>query len=301
MTSHNLMSNYKDIYKTNVNCPLCEGPIYRGDPCGSCFAPANVIESIMARGDATRFVGVLGPSGVGKTVYLGMLLDMLARGVGGLHGLARGPFSMALHRNLILALERQRFPDKTPSEPDRWQWVHCEVTATSKRRGPAFDIVTPDVAGEAVMGELENPKSNRTIRALIGKCAALVVLVDILQVVAEGQGQELFAMQLISYLDNLRPSPKKRGKIEVPVAIVFTKADLCEEANHDPDAFARANAPALVRLCETRLQHFRFYCAGVAGSTAKLLDRGGTESLVPLRIEPRGIIEPFAWLLTLLH
>lgn len=290
--------DFKNAYKTNVACPLCRGHIYQGDPCGSCFAPANVIESILARERSARFVGVLGPTGVGKTVYLGMLLDMLARGAGGLHGLARGPFSLTLHRNLILALERQRFPDKTPSEPDRWQWVHCEVTAG--KRGPVVDIVTPDVAGEAVASELEAPKSNKTIRALIDRCSALVVLVDILQVVARGQEQELFAMQLISYLDALRPSLRKRGKIEVPVAIVFTKADLCEEAIHDPVAFARANAPALVRLCETRLQHFRFYCSGVAGSTAKLVDRGGLETLVPLRVEPRGIIEPFAWLISLL-
>ncbi len=299
MTTRNLMANYQDAYKSNVACPLCNGHIYQGDPCGCCYAPANVIESLLGREKAMRFVGVLGPTGVGKTVYLGMLLDMLSRGVGGLHGLARGPFSLALHRNLVLALERQRFPDKTPSEPDRWQWVHCEVS--SGKRGPVFDIVTPDVAGEAVMTELESPKSNRTIRALIDKCSALVVLVDILQVVADGQEQELFAMQLISYLDSLRPSPKRRGKIEVPVAVVFTKADLCEAANQDPEAFARANAPALVRLCETRLQHHRFYCSGVAGSTGRLVDRGGLETLVPLRIEPRGIIEPFAWLMSLLH
>jgi hypothetical protein len=108
-------------------------------------------------------------------------------------------------------------------------------------------------------------------------------------------------MQLISYLDALRPSPKRRGKIEVPVAVVFTKADLCEAANQDPEAFARANAPALVRLCETRLQHHRFYCSGVAGSTGRLVDRGGLETLIPLRIEPRGIIEPFAWLMSLLR
>jgi hypothetical protein len=212
--------------------------------------------------------------------------------------MARGPFSLALHRSLILSLERQRFPDKTPAEPDRWQWVHCEVS--SGRRGPAFDIVTPDVAGEAVMAELDNPRSNRTVRALIAKCAGLVVLADIVQVVADGQGQELFAMQLISYLDSLRP-PARRRKIEVPVALVFTKADLCEEPIRDPDAFARANAPGLWKLCESRLQRHRFFCSGVAGSVGKLVDRDGHESLVPLRVEPRGIVEPFSWLMTQLR
>jgi Double-GTPase 2 len=279
----------------NINCPLCDGHLFEGDPCGTCHAPAQVIESIYFRDRVPRFIGVLGPSGVGKTVYLGMLLDLLARGSGGMHGVAKGPFSLSLHRNLVLALERQRFPDKTPNEADRWDWVHCEVS--SGKRGPVFDIVTPDVAGEAVMAELESPKTHPTIRALIARCAGLVVLADITQVVAEGQGQELFAMQLVTYLDSMRPA-RKRGKVEVPVAIVFTKADLFEGTVRDPDAFARSNAPALWRLCDSQLKTFRFYCSGVAGSTGRLIDRDGREELVPLRVEPRGVVEPFAWLMT---
>ena len=278
----------------NLNCPLCDGHLFEGDPCGTCHAPATVIESIYYRESRPQFIGVLGPSGVGKTVYLGVLLDMLSRGVGGLNGTAKGPFSMALHRNVILALERQRFPDKTPNEADRWDWVHCEVT--SGRRGPAFDIVTPDVAGEAVMAELERPNTNPTIRSLIARCAGLVVLADIEQVVADGRGQELFAMQLVSYLDALRP-PRRRGKVRVPVSIVFTKADLYEDVIRDPDSFARTNAPGLWRLCDSRLKHYRFDCSGVAGATGRLVDRGGFETAVPLRVEPRGVIEPFAWLM----
>jgi hypothetical protein len=279
---------------SKLPCPLCDLPLSSGSACSRCFAPAEVIRSIVTRDRPPRFVGVLGPTNVGKTVYLGMLLDLLSRGAGGLFGVAHSAFSLELHRNLILALERQRFPGKTPSEPDRWQWVHCEVTGNKK--GPECDIVTPDVAGEVVAAELANPRSYPTVRALIGKCSALIVLVDILQVVAEGQGQELFAMQLITYLDSLRLSAK-RGKVQVPVAVVFTKADLCEEPLQDPAAFARSNAPALHRLCEARLGRYRFFASGVAGSAAKLIDRDGRESLVPLRIEPRGIIDPLAWLL----
>jgi hypothetical protein len=294
MLTKTLLMDYQHGYKSSATCPLCDGHVYQGDPCGTCYAPAGVIESIVTSERVPRFVGVLGPTNVGKTVYLGMLLDMLARGVGGLHGMARGPFSLSLHRNLILALENQRFPDKTPNEPDHWQWVHCEVTAG--KRGRIFDIVTPDVAGEAVQRELENPKSNRIIRALIGKCSALVLLIDTAGVISEGQGQELFAMQLISYLDSLQAARRGR-KVTVPVALVFTKADLCEDAIDNPEAFARANAPALARLCESRLKNYRFYCSAVAGSTARLIDPHGGETLVPLRIEPRGIIEPFAWLM----
>jgi hypothetical protein len=280
-----------DSYRT---CPLCESVIYEGEPCGRCFAPWEVMRSIVSRTDAPRFVAVLGPSNVGKTVYLGMLLDLLSRGAGGLFGVAHGAFSLELHRNLMLSLERQRFPAKTPTEPDRWQWVHCEVSA--RRKKTECDIVTPDVAGEAVAGELARPGSNPTVRALIARCSALIVLVDMLDVIADGQGQELFAMQLITYLDSMRMAANS-AKVAVPVAVVFTKADLCEEQIHDPAAFGHANAPALSRLCDARLAKYRFFASGVAGSAARLVERDGHEMLVPLRVEPRGIIEPLAWVL----
>jgi hypothetical protein len=237
---------------------------------------------------------VLGTSGVGKTVYLGMLLDLLARGACGLHGLAQGPFTLSLQRKLILALERQRFPEKTPVESDRWDWVHCEVHS-GKRKTPC-EIVAPDVAGEAVVGELESEGTYRTICALITRCAGLVILVDVVQVVANGKGQELFAMQLISYLDAIRPR-KRRRRIDIPVAIVFTKIDLCDEALRDPEDFARANTPSLHSQCRARLDRCSFHFSGVAGSTGRLIDRNGQETLVPLRIEPRGVVEPFAWMM----
>ncbi len=279
-------------------CPLCGGTCLEDSPCADCNLPSKVISSILNRPSPPQFLGVLGPSGVGKTVYLGMLLDLLARGVSGLHGLAQSPFTLSLHRKLILALERQRFPDKTPVESDRWNWVHCAIY-TRKRRTP-FDIVTADVAGEAVVRELENPGTYKTIRALIVRCAGLVVLVDVVSLIADGQGQELLAVQLISYLDSLKPRKRNR-KIDVPVAIVFTKTDLWDEWILDPESFARANASALYQQCRTRLERCSFYFSAVAGSTGRLIDRNGRQMLAPLRVEPRGIAEPFIWMISQLR
>ena len=117
MSSKPFLMEYNRLHSDH-GCPLCGGHTYEGEPCGSCFLPWKVIESIRLRPHPPRFVVVLGPTGVGKTVYLGMLLDLLSRGAGGLQGLSRSPFSLALHRNLILALERQRFPEKTPVETE---------------------------------------------------------------------------------------------------------------------------------------------------------------------------------------
>jgi hypothetical protein len=294
MSSKPFLSEY-NRQESNFACPLCGGHTYEGEPCGSCFVPYKVIESVRARPHPPQFVVVMGPTGVGKTVYLGMLLDLLSRGAGGLQGLSRSPFSLTLHRNLILALERQRFPEKTPVETDRWNWLHCEILMPRSKR--AVDIVTPDVAGEAVMYEMESPGTNKTIRSLINQCAGMVVLIDLVQVVADGQSQELFAMQLISYLDALRPSKKKHRKVDVPVAIVFTKADLFEEWIVDPEAFAKGNVAGLYAQCQSRLDRFSFHCSGVAGSSANLVTDSGQESLIPLRVEPHGVIEPFAWMI----
>ena len=82
------------------------------------------------------------------------------------------------------------------------------------------------------------------------------------------------------------------------MAVVFTKADLYDGVVNDAAGFARANAPALWRLCESRLKSVKFYCSGVAGATGRLIDRDGFETLIPLRVEPRGIVEPFSWLMS---
>jgi hypothetical protein len=274
-----------------LECPLCGAAVPR-QACDRCFAPREVIASIVGRSTRPRCVGVLGPSGAGKTVFLGLLLDILARGTAELHGMARGPFSLMLHRHVMQALEGQRFPEKTPVEPDRWHWVHCAIAAA--RRGRDFDLVTPDVAGEAVAAELETPGTNPTVRALISRCRGLAVLIDTVALITEGQDQERFAMQLVTYLDALHGSGRRR--LDIPVALIFTKTDLCDEPIDDPGAFAAAHAPSLRRMCEARLRHHHFFCSSVAGSSGCLIDGSGCEALVPLRVEPRGIVEPFAWL-----
>ena len=166
-----------NLYRQEYNRASTTRPVrsvadtYEGKPCSTCFLPVKVIESIQYRpqhrdssacwahpGSARRSI-----SACSWTCSRAARRDART---------ARGPFSLNLHRKLILALERQRFPEKTPNESDRWDWVHCEIYA-GKSKTP-FEIVAPDVAGEAVAGELEDQGTYRTIRALIGRCAGLV-------------------------------------------------------------------------------------------------------------------------------
>jgi hypothetical protein len=49
--------------------------------------------------------------------------------------------------------------------------------------------------------------------------------------------------------------------------------------------------------CQERLPKYRIFAAGVAGACAYRRELGGIRRRIPLRIEPRGIVEPFNWLI----
>ena len=88
-----------------------------------------------AAGRPPRIVGILGPSGVGKTVYLGMLLDLLARGVGGLHGMARGlVLAVAASPGDARPGAASGSPTRRPSSPTAGNG--STARSSSGRRGP---------------------------------------------------------------------------------------------------------------------------------------------------------------------
>jgi hypothetical protein len=106
--------------------------------------------------------------------------------------------------------------------------------------------------------------------------------------------QDYFTMKLLSYLAELDENPKS-GWSNRPIGFVLTKADECEECFADPSGFAQARAPGLWRQCQERFRNYRFFAVGVAGGCAYRTRREG-KVRVPLRVEPRGLIEPFEWL-----
>ena len=67
--------------------------------------------------------------------------------------LARGAFSVSLQQMTMSALANCEFPGKTPNEPDRWNWIHCQVRL-SKKRNPA-ELIMPDLSGEAILEEVD--------------------------------------------------------------------------------------------------------------------------------------------------
>ena len=282
-------------YVAQVPCYICSGPnTFDAELCRHCFAPMALTHQANTQHLHPQMIATIGATGAGKTVYLGMLTDMLSRCNDQLQILARGAFSISLQQHTMKALSRCDFPDKTPNEPDRWNWVHSQVRMKSRKR--PLEIIMPDMAGEAILHETDHPNSYPVIRSLLTQCAGIVVLVDA-QRIAEGhQDQDFFTMKLLSYLMELDDDPKN-GWPSRPVALVFSKADQCEECFSDPSMFAQKQAPGIWQQCRERFKHCRFFASGVAGVCANRLEVGRCYVQTPLRIEPRGIVEPFRWLL----
>ena len=66
-------------------------------------------------------------------------------------------------------------------------------------------------------------------------------------------------------IDNPR---RRKRKLKMPIAVVFTKSDACREAFDDPHAFATSSMPRFMQFCERNFSRFRFFAASVAGCCA---------------------------------
>lgn len=283
-----------------VTCVCCLQESFNNTGyCSQCRAPMDLSRTAEKRGTPVNFVSVLGASGAGKTVFIGMLLDILSKGNRGIQGLPNNSFSVAIQQQTISALESRRFPEKTPSEAEGWQWVHCEVSTTAKRKS-FLDVVTPDFAGEAISAELEHPGTHRAIGSVIYQSKAIIVLIDSKCVRDSGREEDFFGMKIASYIHNLRTGKASfvgRKKAKVPLAIVLTKTDSCPEAMEQPERFATDNMPGFGKFLQRNFSSYRFFAAGVVGATAMLADHRGYFMEIPLHIEPRGITEPLEWII----
>jgi hypothetical protein len=280
-------------YAVQVACYICEGGNrFDAEFCRHCRAPLALAFHAGKPKSQPQLLAVVGGPGVGKTSYVGMLTDMLSRQSGGLQMLAHGAFSVSLQQQTMAALGRRRFPPPTAPEPESWHWVHCDVH--SPRRKRPLELVLPDVAGSAIIEELESPLRVPSIRRMLNKSAAAMVLVETSDFEGGEQDSEFAAMKIIGELLNV-PAARKRGWANRPVAIVFTKADRCDLALDNPEEYARRHVGSLWRQCHEQLQVHRFFAASVAVVQVGV-DGFGDRLTIPLRVEPNGVLEPFAWL-----
>lgn len=280
-------------YAEQTFCHICgSGNAFDTELCRTCLAPMALAHQARDLHAPPRMIACIGASGAGKTVYLGMLADMLSRGQGETQLLARGAFSVTLQQSTMASLARCEFPQKTPGEPDRWNWVHCQVT--SPDRPQPVELIMPDMAGEAVVEEMDHPNTFPVIYSFLTKCSGALVLIDAERAQSGEQDQDFFTMKILSYLTELKA---KNDWSNRPIALVFTKADLTERCFDDPVLFARRHMPGLLQHARERFPRSHFFAAGVAGAVGYRRHSSGARLCFPLRVEPRGIIDPFRYLL----
>ena len=254
-----------------------------------------LIHESVAQQREPRIISIVGESNVGKTVYLGFLLDMLARRARDFDAVPKGAYSVNLQQNVVAHMAQRHFPPKTPMEPDQWYWTYYQVCQKSKGDG-WVDLVMPDMAGEALSTEVDTPKTFSVIRSLLDKTEAAMVLIDAALAAAGSTAPDFFGLKLMTYLDDTFAT-RRRQKIRNPIAVVLCKADYCPECFDDPAGFARTNLNRLWNICDNRFASVRFFASSVVGALGFATGHDQSVAPVPLHTAPRGILEPFEWIL----
>jgi len=284
--------------KTTLPCLICQTQNQmEAIVCTACGAPMALIQEAVAQDRDPCIVTVVGDSNVGKTVYLGMLLDMLSKRAEDFEAIPKGAYSVNLQHTVISYLSGRQFPPKTAVEVDDWHWAYYQVCRRVKRNAKIYDLVMPDMAGEAIAAEVANPKTFTVIRSLLEKSSGAILLVDGALAAAGSPQPDFFALKLMTYLDGVIAAKHTR-RLETPVAVVLSKADYCSECFNDPRGFAKTNLNRLWNICESRFSHFEFFAASVVGALGYGSDGAETVVPYPLHVAPRGILEPFEWVLS---
>ncbi|QDT08169.1 TRAFAC clade GTPase domain-containing protein [Planctomycetes bacterium K23_9] len=297
-------AKYRDVSlgdpETDIPCACCDQPLLStSDYCPTCETPTTLSSTVAARGGRQDFISVLGASNAGKTVYLGLLLDILSKGSDAFRGSATSAFSIDLQEQVVTALERKMFPEKTPTEADAWKWLHCQISMAKKKSTEHIDLISPDFAGEAIAMEINQSGMYPAIGHVVQKSTGLMILCDSLRVRDEGSAEDLFGMKLASYIagqHGLTTDSAARKDAGPSIAIVFTKCDGCPEAIEDPARFAANNTPRMFEYCRRTFTNHNFFAASVAGSSGTLADSNGRQTRMPFHIQPQGVLEPLRWI-----
>jgi hypothetical protein len=279
-----------------ANCFVCgtNNPI-TAVQCRECSASLALVHDSAAQGREPKVVSIVGESNVGKTVYLGFLLDMLSQRAGDFEAIPKGAYSIDLQQVVISHMAHRQFPPKTPMEADRWYWAYYQIY--EKVMNKWVDLVMPDMAGESLAAEVASPKTFRVIRDLLSKTAGTILLVDAAMAANGSAHPDFFGLKMLSYIDAMHGA-RREERIQTPTAIVLCKADYCPECFDHPQQFVQANLNRLWNLTQSRFSNVEFFACSVVGSLGYAANEAeGYVTPVPLHTALRGVLEPFQWII----
>lgn len=259
------MTTINTSSSVNTICMICDTPNSKSAMlCRECSAPLSLVREAISQEREPQVVSVVGESNVGKTVYLGFLLDMLSQQANDFEAIPKGAYSIDVQQTVISHMAHRVFPPKTAMEPDQWYWAYYQV----RKRAIAnkwIDLVMPDMAGESLAAEMASPKTFRVISNLVSKSSGAVLLVDA-GLAANGSSRpDFFALKMMSYIDSMN-GLRHDQKIKTPIAIVLAKSDYCPECFDNPREFVRANLNRLWNMCISRFENVEYFACSVVGS-----------------------------------
>lgn len=289
-------------YQTNqekLGCFLCgKANSLDANECCECSAPMD-ISQVHAEGRVPQVIATLGAPGVGKSIYLGMLLDSLTRQRGRSEVTCLGTSASQLQQAVVSCLSRGLFPEED-AVPE-WTWVHCQLTRSTQKK--PLEVFLSDPPGLATIEDCEKRRCWPVISTTIAKSVGALLFIDGAAVSEGDQDEEFFALELLQYYSKIRrQTPNddgrpRKGKADSHVAIVLTKVDQSDDCMQRTDEFVRGQLPGIWQFCQDHLPSHRFFASSVVGACYTVKDHRGYKTRVPMRVEPRGVLEPFRWLL----
>ncbi|MCA9266181.1 MAG: hypothetical protein KDA60_20115 [Planctomycetales bacterium] len=294
-------------YQFPLPCYLCEeNNLFDAAMCRRCHAPLALTRSSMQKkGARPNLVLTLGADDVGKSIYLGTLLDILSRERDRSDVTSHGPSSVSLQHRAMSALAKGEFPDQTSPNPEDWYWAQCRLQRRSRKE--PFTVFFPDMSGNAIFAEIDRPNSHRSVTGGCARATGVYLFVDSARIEKGDKDEEFLALKILSYLGEVlereaeesAATAGRRGRAHKapPLAIVLAKADQCESCWEDPAGFVAGNLPGLWQHCCDNFPVHDAFAVSVVGACARNFYDAGRFEQIPLRVEPRGIMEPFRWMM----
>jgi len=295
--SHYYSHNSSAATATGIRCLICGTEnVEDAAVCQHCSAQMAIVHDTLAQGRIPQIVSIVGESNVGKTVYLGFLLDMLSQRAGDFAAIPKGAYSIDLQQTVISHMANRRFPPKTPMEANEWYWAYYQIHRR-RENSKWVDLIMPDMAGKSLAAEVATPETFGIIRNLVMRSTGTMLLVDA-GLAANGSSRpDFFALKMISYIDAINTAPRDQ-RIKTPTAVVLCKSDYCPECFDNPRQFAKANLNRLWNMCESRFENVEFFACSVVGSLG-FATRPEENYVVPIPLHTalQGILEPFEWII----
>lgn len=307
-----------DINEMLTVCNLCNSTtVSDGGRCKTCRVPLAISTRFSNIQNSMLFLPILGGQGVGKTTYMAMLLEMLRHGSYNIFANLNLKATRCLQQRTMQDLFDRRFPPATPERPDYWNWALTPLEIfddrpSKKSLSPMsllrrtddgapklaarYDWCAPDWSGAAIEQALQNPGNCPSISGNLARARGVVLLLDATKIADETQSQhqDLLAAHLASLVQKNSTSNHADTQLrDIPLAIAFTKTDRCAVAAEMPTQFAQRFLPQFCQFVHANFQTYKFFALSVAGGVTRVQG----DQYVPFFIQPKGIVDPFAWAL----